>query len=145
MPHDTMQTLIRLRRLGRDEAQQDLARATLAETEAATLASEAEQSILVEQDVASAITADDGAVEAFARWLPGARTRVNQAWAILERAQAEVARARARLSASRTALETVEALAGERQATADTQRAKLTERELDDVYQRRRPADMPPV
>jgi len=115
-----------------DLAQQDLARATAAETDASALVRLAETIIGDEQEAACALDASDGAVEAFARWLPGARQRAHSARSMLESTQAEVGRMRALLTAARQALETVEALSEHRQTEREADVARRTQREMED-------------
>lgn len=113
---DALPTLIRLRQQSQDRAQTALARAIAAAAVADRAAQAAEDAIRAEQDAAGALTADDGAVEAFARWLPAARDRAHIAARQAERAQAEVSRQRALLTACRSALESVQELADSRAA-----------------------------
>lgn len=141
MPHDPLAIVLRLRRKSLESAQQELARATAAETDAGALARLAETMIGDEQNAACAMTASDGAVEAFARWLPGARQRAEAARAMLERAQAEVGRTRATLSAARTALESVETLAQQRKHALDQEEARKEEREMEEIYRARAVSD----
>ncbi len=143
MPHDPLTIVLRLRRQSLEAAQQDLARATAAETDAGALVRLAETMISDEQDAACAITASDGAVEAFSRWLPGARQRAESARAMLERTQAEVGRTRAMLTAARTALESIETLAQQRMHALEQERARLEERELEESCRPRSIMDQP--
>ncbi len=137
MPNDPLKIVLRLRRQNVETAQQDLARATTTEADAGMLLRLAETIIGDEQEAACAVTASDGAVEAFARWLPGARQRAHAARALLERSQAEVGRKRALLTAARTALETVETLLQRRQETREAEAARQLEREMEDTCQAR--------
>ena len=118
---DPLQSLIRVRQQSQDQAQTSLSRAIQAAAAAEQAAAAAETAIRDEQEAAGALTADDGAVEAFARWLPAARIRAWEATEQAEWAQGEVARNRALLTASRSALESVQELADGRAA----QRAKI--------------------
>ena len=113
---DPLETLIRLRRQSQDQAQTALARAISTACMTDRAMRDAQDAIRAEQDAASSLTADDGAVEAFARWLPAARVRVDAMAYQAERAQAEIGRVRALLTACRTALESVEELAASRAA-----------------------------
>ncbi len=113
---DPLQALIRVRQQSQDLAQTALARAIQAAAAAEQAAAAAETAIRDEQEAASALTADDGAVEAFARWLPAARIRACEAGEQAEWAQGEVARSRALLTACRSALESVQELADGRAA-----------------------------
>lgn len=117
MPHDPLHTLHKLRKTGQDEARQALARALQIEASATATATTAERTIVDEQQTAMDLAAGDHVVEAFAAWLPTARATAAQAWQAAERAQSEVARTRALLTAAQAATETVETLILER-ATA---------------------------
>lgn len=141
MPHDPLALVLRLRRQSFELTQADLARATAAETDAGTLVRLAEAMIGDEQEAACALSAPDGAVEAFARWLPGARHRAQSARATLEWTQAEVGRTRATLSAARTALESIEALVQQRKHAAEEALARREEREMEDQYRTRAAMD----
>ena len=75
----------------------------------------------------------DQLVEAFAAWLPGARHRAAQARAVHVRMEAEVGRLRAELQASRSALESIEALIAERRAAQAAEQARRWQRDLDEM------------
>lgn len=94
MPRDPLDTLARVRRMSHEEALAALALVLQAEEEADGLAKQAERTIAAETLAAGALDGDDGVVEAFAAWLPGARQRAAQARGACERAQADVSRAR---------------------------------------------------
>ena len=130
MLRNPFQTLIRLRQQSQDLAQTALARAIAV----AALADRAEEAagaaIKAEQDAASDLTASDGAVQAFAHWLPAARARAEAAAYQAERAHAEISRSRALLAACRTALESVQELAASRAAARTRLRQESEARAL---------------
>ena len=134
---DALPTLIRLRRQSQDQAQTALARAIHAAAVADRTAQAAEDAIRAEQDAAGALTADDGAVEAFARWLPAARDRAHVAAQQAERAQAEVCRQRALLTACRSALESVQELSDGRAAAQAKLRQEQDARAMAELRPRR--------
>ena len=103
------------------------------EAEADELAKQAERLIAAETVAASALDGDDGVVEAFAAWLPGARQRAAQAREACERAQADVSRARAVLSMTRAGVEAVATLAQEQAARLAALAARREQHALDDA------------
>ena len=133
MPRDPLDTLARVRRLAHEEALAALARALNVEGEADELAKEAERIIAAELAAAGALDGDDSVVEAFAAWLPGARQRAYQAREACERAQADVARARAVLAMTRAAMEAVATLAKEQAARRAAAAARQEQHMLDDA------------
>lgn len=133
MLHDSLHTLHKLRKAGQDEARQALARALQTEAGAALAAATSERVIADEQQMAMDLTAGDHIVEAFAAWLPTARAAAVQAWQIAERAQTEVARARALLAAAQGATETVETLIRERATARQTHAERREQADLDEA------------
>ena len=133
MPRDPLDTLARVRRLAHDEALAALAQALRMEAEADDLAKRAERAIGAETAAAEALDGDDGVVEAFAAWLPGARRRAADAREACERAQADVARARAVLAMTRAGMEAVATLAEEQAARLAALAARREGHVLDDA------------
>ncbi len=133
MPRDPLDTLARIRRLANEEALAALACALQIEGKADDLAKQAERIIATELVAAGALDGDDGVVEAFAAWLPGARQRAYQAREACERAQADVARARAVLAMTRAAMEAVATLAKEQAARRAAAAARQEQHALDDA------------
>ena len=103
MPSDPLAPM-RNRQSALEEARRALAASLRKEAEVETAARDAERAIDVGADAARALTADDGAVEAFAAWLPEARRRADLARLAGIAAQAETSRARAGLALARAAL-----------------------------------------
>ena len=98
----------------------------------------AEAVIVAEMTAASSLSGDDLNVEAFAAWLPVGRRAVEDAQAVLERAQQEMAQAFARLNLARVAAEAVEKLI-EKQAEATAKEAlRIEQIQLDEIGQRRK-------
>jgi len=133
MPRDPLDTLARVRRLAHEEALAALARVLQIEGEADDLAKQAERIIATELVAAGALDGDDNVVEAFAAWLPSARKRAYQAREACERAQADVARARAVLAMTRAAMEAVATLAKEQAARRAAAAARQEQHALDDA------------
>jgi len=132
---DPLTSLIRLRRQALDDAQRGLVQCLQAEAQAQHGSDEAEHTIAREIEAASDPAGSDAAVEAFAAWLPGARRKLEQLRRELETLQAETARARAGVTACRTALESVETLQKERQEHARAARERKWQLELEDRSQ----------
>lgn len=133
MPHDPLETLLRVRRRAVDEGRRSLSVSLAAANVAAEAVRASELDIILETERASDPAGEDSLVEAFAAWLPGARVRVTQALGQQDRQEAEVARCRADLTACRTALESIEQLRDGRLAVAEAARAKHEQRQLDDA------------
>ncbi len=134
MSRKGLESIIEIRKQSVDAAQHALARGLMAESGAAEILASAERVIVTEQHAASAIATSDEVVEAFARWLTVARQRVEAARHASDHAQAESGRLRALLTASRTALETVQTLAAEREADRAAHQARRDARELEECY-----------
>jgi flagellar export protein FliJ len=99
-----------------DEARRELGRCLAAEDAANAGRRAAEAAIHSEQQAASALDADDGAVEAFAAWLPRGRQAIAHAESAYSRAETATAQARARLAAARAAAAAAERMIETRQA-----------------------------
>ena len=134
MARDNLALLLRIRQQSCDAAQREFARALRAQADAMQDLAKAEQTILMEENAASVITGGDDLVEAFAAWLPVARGRVMTAQRRALDADAEVARGRAVLTASRVALRTLETLAAEREDRHVRSLAHRADRDREDTY-----------
>ena len=130
---DSLDSVRGLRVRAVDEARQTLAAGLAAAAAAHATASDAERVIDEETERASDPRGTDQLVEAFAAWLPGARHRAAQARAVHVRLEAEVGRLRAELQASRSALESIEALIAERRAAQAAEQARRWQRDLDEM------------
>jgi flagellar biosynthesis chaperone FliJ len=136
MSTDPVSTLCRLRHNICEEARRTLASCLAAEDSARIALRVAEQAIWHEQEEASRIDTSDGAVEAFAAWLPRGRQNVADAREAHERALAATAQARAVLAVARANLEAVERLAAEQQRQRAAQAAKREQDTLDEAANR---------
>lgn len=137
MARDPLPALLRVRRMALDEARRLLAARLQEEADAEADALGAERAILTEADAARALTADDGVVETFAAWLPGARRRAEAARAAQEAAQAETSLARAGLQLARAAVEAAEALQTRQAEGRAAEAARKEQIALDDMAPRR--------
>jgi flagellar export protein FliJ len=138
MMGDPLLPLLRLRRLARDAALQDLAAALRAEADAAQGVAELEAAIARETEAAGALSGDDSVVEAFGRWLREARRARGAAEARRDGASAEVGLARAVLAAARAAVEAAEALAERRREEARAAALRGEQHALDESAARGR-------
>jgi hypothetical protein len=139
MARDPLVTLARLRCLAVDEARRALAARLEDEATADRAAAYLQDLIVRETEAASHLSGGDAVVEAFGRWLAGARRQMAAARAAQERARVEVVRARAAMGAARAGAAAVE----EQIARDATERAARDERRdqqtLDDMSRRRTP------
>ncbi len=132
MTRDPLITLIKVRRLASDEAQRQLVNALNEESRAERMVQETERVMAQEMETASDPNSSDAVVEAFGAWLGGARRQLETARRMLLDRQAETIRVRAELTATRTALESVEALQEQRRQEAQRAQDQRLQRELED-------------
>lgn len=111
------ETAVARRRKAYQETARHLQACIAVEAAAERDVAEIQRVIALETASASDPSGSDRAVEAFARWLPGARQNLDEARRRLESLQAETARTRASLAACRAALARVEAAGSEPDAT----------------------------
>jgi len=144
---DPLDTVLRIRRLAMDDAARILATCLRVEEEARHAADAAEATIGAEGEIAADLSSGDGAVEAFARWLPLGRARAAAARVRHDTATAETARARAGVTIARAATEAALALAERRAAERNLLAERRAQAVLDEVGSRapedflREPAD----
>ena len=138
MPHDPLETVLRLRRRAVDDVRRTLADAITAADAAHEQANLAEHAIETEAMRAADPAGDDLLVEAFGAWLPAARHRAAQARSHHARLEADIARRRAELQASRTALESIEALIASRAAQRHAAETRRFQRAIDEAASRPR-------
>ena len=137
---DPLATVLRIRRITVDDARRQLAAAIQAETQAESAVLNAEAAIGLEGDAAADLTAGDGAVEAYAAWLPVGRAQVAEAQAAADRARSEVAIARAALTVARAAAESADSLLTRRREAADAEAARRAQLETDEIAGRTKPS-----
>lgn len=133
MSRDPLDTLVRLRRSVVEDSRRALAACLEAEEAASTAMRGAEAAIFREQEAAAAIEAGDGAVEAFAAWLPRGRQAVAQARDAHGKAGAATVQARAVLAAARASVEAVDRLVANRAAARAAEAARREQTALDET------------
>ena len=133
-----LRVALRLRQAAVASAQLDLARSVAAET-AAAAARHATAEIQAQADAASALTADDLSVEAFAAWLPRGRMAEATTRAAHSSCLDAVAVAHAALAVARAAEEAVANVLEAAAAAAHAKVEKATQAALDEAGRRARP------
>jgi flagellar FliJ protein len=136
---DPLATVLRIRRITVDDARRQLGVALRAEEEANMAVLAAEAAIGAEGEAASDLMAGDGAVEAYARWLPVGRAQVTAAQAAADRASSEVALARAALTVARAAAESADSLLTRRRDAAQVEVLRREQIQTDEVAGRAKP------
>ena len=137
MSRDPLETLTRLRQGLVEDARRALATCLEAEEDASTAMRRAEAAIFREQGAAGAMGAGDGAVEAFAAWLPLGRKAVAQTREAHTRASAATVQARAVLAAARASAEAADRLLASRAAEREAEAARRAQAALDEAAGRR--------
>lgn len=137
MSRDPLETLARLRRGVVEDARRALAACLEAEEAASTATRAAEAAIFREQEAAGAIDTSDGAVEAFAAWLPHGRRAVAKARDAHADAGAATAQARAVLAAARASAEAADRLLASRAAARAVEADRREQTALDEAAARR--------
>lgn len=132
MRRDSLAMLIKVRRRACDDALRKLADVLAQEDRIERDIQGIERTIAEEMAAASSPDGTDAVVEAFGVWLVKAREQLQTKRRLLSDRQSETVRARAELTACRTALESVEALQEQRRAAADRVRETAEARDLED-------------
>lgn len=132
--------LMRMRRVGVSEARLGLVARLDAQTAADREVANIERRMAREAEAAANISTGDGTVEAYGRWLGLARREAEAAREVRERAWADTAVARARLAASRAAVEAVRSVVDRREAEAEAEAARREQAVIDEMTRSRRPA-----
>jgi flagellar FliJ protein len=136
MSRDPLEVLARLRRSVCEDARRALTACLEAEEAASVALHSAGEAIFREQDAAAALDAGDGAVEAFAAWLPVGRRAVAQAREAHAHAGAATVQARAVLAAARASAEAADRLLATRAAERDAEAARRAQAALDEAAAR---------
>jgi hypothetical protein len=131
MKRDPLATLIKIRRRACDDALRKLADALAQEDRVAREIQALERTIAHETEAASSPDGSDAVVEAFGVWLLRARQQLQTHRRVSRDRESDTVRARAELTACRTALESVEALHEQRRIAADRAREAAEARELE--------------
>ena len=135
---EALEALLELRKAERRTAQQALAAAIRAEAEALAGLARANGAITDEAEAATALSADDRAVEAYARWLPVGRRAVSAAGAALDRATHDVTVTRAALMLAKSEEKAVSSQVDHCQRGIKRSRMAREQAELDEIASRRR-------
>ncbi len=136
MANDPLDILLRLRRLAIDQARQALADCLGAETHAAKRCEEIATAISCEMAAASAVTADDRAVEDFAAWLRQTLPVQAGAEAALLTAETQTKEARLVLAAARAGVRAVEHMVERKDAERRLQAGRAEQVVLDEAASR---------
>jgi flagellar export protein FliJ len=130
---EPLQVVLRIRQATVDHAKSAMAHALQAEAVAQLLCASAEALIDREAQLASELSVGDGAVEAFAAWLPVGRAKAQAARLVLEDRAADVAIARAGLTVARTAAEAAKTMLDQREARRAAELARKAQLTMDEV------------
>ncbi len=133
---DPLRSLLRVRQATTKASKMALSQAIAAEAECRLSLSEAERRILHEADAAMSLGADDGAVEAYARWLPTGRREAKRLSASLQRVSQEVEVARTALTLAKAAEHAIAIQLDQALAEVARSRLKKAQAELDEVASR---------
>ena len=137
MSRDPLETLVRLRRGVVEDARRALAACLEAEDAASRAMRCAETAIFREQEAAGGLDTSDGAVEAFAAWLPQGRQAVAKARDAHADAGAATVQARAVLAAARASAEAADRLLASRAAVRAAAADRHAQTALDEAAARR--------
>ncbi len=136
MSEDALATLLRIRRQALDEAKRALAGA-MQRQHMQQLRSEAEETRFAQETIIALDLAEgDGAVDAFARWLPTGREAVQQARVAEQEASAELDRARIVLGLANTAHRSVELLTEKRGEELRLNQMRKAQQAMDELARR---------
>jgi hypothetical protein len=141
MPRDPLTIALHLRKTALEEARRDLAACLQRESEAESAAVAAEAEIFRQIEAASALTADDHAVDVLAKWLPGGRAAAAAARRRQQEESTRTSLARAGLTAARAATEAIESLVEAREAQRRAAEARTSLNELNEAALTRGAAD----
>ena len=103
-----LKTIVRIRKVGVEEAQREVAQCLQSETAAEARCTEWERTIWRETEAAVDMEAGDARVDSFVRWSGKARLQMTEANERLEQARAATATARARLAMAQAGLNVLE-------------------------------------
>ncbi len=130
---DTFRTLLRLRSAGTEEARRVLAQSLAVQSQAEADASAADKRLQIEAEAALDLGASDGAVEAYASWLPLGRQAAKLARARCDLANDQVTVARTALSLARVGERAARTILDKMEADFELTRARKAQAELDDI------------
>ncbi len=133
MSRDPLQTLLRLRNAKLDGAKQALADGLAAERRAIDADHAARDAMRTEEEAAMSLDAGDGAVEAFAAWVPRGRHAIGLATVERDRRAAELVGVRAKLALARADVEAIASVLESRAAVALAEENRKSQAELDEA------------
>ncbi len=133
---DALRTALRLREQSRDAAAEDVARCLVRSEQARVAARAADERIAREMEAAVSLDAGDGAVEAFAAWLPVGRNAAAAAEEASQDTEAALTVARAGLAVARACVEAVEGLLAGIAEQADARVARVERAAAEDALSR---------
>lgn len=133
MTRDPLNTLLRLRNATLDGAKQALADGLAAERRAIDAEHAARDTMRREEDAATSLDAGDGAVEAFAAWVPRGRQAIGLATVERDSRAADLVAVRAKLALARADVEAIASLLETRAAAALTEENRRSQAELDEL------------
>lgn len=133
MTRDPLRTLLRLRAGVLDTAKRALAEAVAAEGHAIAAGHAARDAMRLEEAAAMSLDASDGAVEAFAAWMPHGRRRIEAALADCHARAADLVAARARLALASAGVESIAAVLDARAAALTATQSRKAQAEMDEV------------
>jgi hypothetical protein len=138
MARDPLESVLRIRRMTVDDARRALTQSLQDEEAARRRAEAAETLIYREGEIAADLSVGDGAVEAYAAWLPTGRALAQAARTAHEQSCSDVAIARAALTIARAASEAAANLLARRMAEQNTLLERRSQNILDEVASRSR-------
>ncbi len=136
MARDPLEAVLRIRRMTVDDARRVLVQ-RLREEEAARRRAEAAETLIYrEGEIAADLSAGDGAVEAYAAWLPTGRAQLQAAWNTHEQSCSDVVIARAALTIARAAAEAASNFWARRVAEQNALLERRSQNFMDEVASR---------
>lgn len=133
MMRDPLRTLLRLRNAALDAAKQALADGLLAERRAIDAEHAARDTMRTEEASAMSLDAGDGAVEAFAAWMPRGRQAIRLATAERDRRAAHLVGVRAKLALARAGVEAIASVLDGRACVVRAGESRKGQAELDEA------------
>ncbi len=133
MTRDPLRALLRVRNAALDAAKQALADGLLAERRAIDAEHFARDTMRTEEACAMSLDAGDGAVEAFAAWMPRGRQAIRLAVTERDRRAAHLVGVRAKLALARAGVEAIASVLDGRASVARAEESRKGQAELDEA------------
>ena len=137
MRRDQLLKLLQLRRMEVNAARAELLAAEVTAREARQAVRDAQSMLRHEMAAACSVAADDGAAEAFAKWLPIGRAAQTRAEAQLQRVEENLFRIRTAFNLSSSAAESVEMLINDQHTTQIRAEQAAEQLHLDEISLRK--------